>query len=125
MTDDSIPQPVDGQFVFQVGPGTRIRFNAEGWVEEIGKGTTEENETVLNGVPGTKLDDLYASRYYDLYTRVVLLDIHAAKGSLDHSRGYGCILFKDLEPDSPIYNRVNTAIKIGNNYFKMNIKPLA
>ncbi len=123
--ENNVPEPVDGRFVFQIGPSMRIRFNAEGWVEEIGKGTAEDNETVLNGVPGTKLDDLYASRYYDLYTRVVLIDVHAAKGTQDNSRAYGCVAFKDLDPDSPIYKRVNTAIQIGNHYFNMSVKPLS
>ncbi len=122
--ENNIPAPVDGKFVFQVGPSMRIRFNAEGWVEEIGKGTPEDEGTVLAGVPGTKLDDIYAVRYYDLYSRMVLLDVHAGKGSSDKSRGSGAILFKDLDPSSPMYKRVNMAIKIGNHYFNMNIKEL-
>lgn len=125
MTDNDIPTPVDGNFVFQVGPSMRIRFNAEGWVEEIGKGTADDSETVLNGVPGTKLDDLYASRYYDLYSRVVLIDVHPAKGTQDYSRAYGCINFKDLDPDTIIYKRVKKAIEIGNHYFNMNVKELS
>ena len=120
----SLPEPVDGKFVFQVSPNMRIRYNAEGWVEEIGKGTPDDDGTVLQGVPGTKLDDLHAARYYDLYTRVVLLDIHAGKGSADKSAAYASILFRDLDPGSPIYNRVNLAIKIGNYYFGLNIKEL-
>ena len=124
MSDQSIPEPVDGQFVFQIGPSMRIRFNADGWIEEIGKGTPDESETVLNGVPGTKLDDLYASRYYDLYSRVVLIDVHAAKGSQDHSRAYGCIPFKELDPASVLYGRVKTAIEIGNHYFGMKVQQL-
>ena len=120
----AVPEPVDGKFVFQASPNMRIRFNADGWVEEIGKGTPDDSETILNGVPGTKLDDLFASRYYDLYARVILFDIHPTKGSGDLSRAYGTVLFRDLDPSSPLYTRVNMAIKIGNHYFGMNIKEL-
>ena len=123
--ETSIPDPVDGKFVFQVDHNMRIRFNADGWVEEIGKGTTEDNYgTKLQGVPGTKLDDLYAERYYDLYSRIVLLDIHSDKGSGDKSGARGTILFRDLEPGSPMYNRINLVIAIANHHFNMNLKPL-
>jgi hypothetical protein len=30
--------PVDGKFIFQIASNVRVRFNAEGWVEEIGRG---------------------------------------------------------------------------------------
>ncbi|MEM6781853.1 MAG: hypothetical protein AAF569_08320 [Pseudomonadota bacterium] len=127
MTNDTqdVPQPVDGKFIFQIDQNMRIRFNADGWVEEIGKGGSGDAlGTKLQGKPGSKLDDIYARRYYDLYSRVVLLDVHPKQNS-DRSGTEGMIMFKDLEPGSLMYDRINMVIAIGNHHFNMNLRPLA
>ncbi len=120
-----IPAPVEGKFVFQIDAGVQIRFNADGWVEEIGKGGPEDSlGTQLHGKAGSKLDDRFARRYYDLYTRAIIIDIFSRRET-DRSAGRGLLPFKDLEPDSPMYKRVNKIIEIGNHYFNMGLKPLA
>jgi hypothetical protein len=117
-------EPVEGKFIFQIEPHMRIRFNADGWVEEIGRGGKEDPlGTKLQGKPASKLDDIYARRYYDLHTRCIILDIFP-KISSDRSGAEGLVLFKDLEPGSTMYDRVNLIIKIANEQFAMNIKPL-
>jgi hypothetical protein len=119
-----IPGPVEGKFIFQVENNMRIRFNADGWVEELGAGGAEDSiGTRLQGKAGTARDDLYARRFYDLYSRVMLLDVHsrvtgAAQG-VD-----GVVSFRDLEPNSRIYERLNRIIEIGNHHFNMNVTPL-
>jgi len=121
----NVPEPVDGKFVFQISKTTRIRFNAEGWVEEIGKGGRDDPlGTKLQGGGGTKLDDILARRYYDLYTRAIILDVHPQKDS-DKSGAEGLVLFKNLEPGSVMYDRVNLIIAIANHHFGMGMKPLA
>lgn len=118
-------QPVDGKHIFQISPYARIRFNADGWVEEIGKGGPDDPLGArLQGKPSSKRDDIYARRYYDLYTRCVVLDIFP-KLSSDMSGAAGVILFKDLEPESPMFERVNRMIQIANHHFSMGLKPLA
>ena len=120
----SVPEPVEGKFIFQLDPNIRIRFNADGWVEEIGKGGPEDPlGTKLQGKPGTKRDDIYARRYYDLLTRCLIIDIHP-KISSDMSGAEGLVMFKDLEPDSPMFERVNLIINIANHHFSMGLKPL-
>lgn len=120
----AIPEPVDGKFIYQIDPGIRIRFNADGWVEEIGKGGPEDPlGTKLHGKPTSKRDDVYARRYYDLYSRAILIDIHS-RIETDRSGARGMILFKDLEPGSPMYERVSLIIAIANHAYKMNLKPL-
>lgn len=122
---DKVPNPVEGKFIFQVDPGIRIRFNADGWVEEVGKGGEEEPiSTRLQGQAGTKFDDYYARRFYDLYSRTVIFDIHPKRLS-EQSVAAGIILFKDLEPGSHIYDRLSKIIAIANHHFKLNVKPLA
>lgn len=124
MSEIAIPEAIDGKFIFQVDKNMRIRFNADGWVEEIGKGGTGDSlGTKLQGKAGSKLDDIYARRHYDLFARVVILDIYAARAS-DQSGSGGIILFKDLEPGSTLYDRVNLIIAIGNKHFGFNQKPL-
>ena len=121
----TIPEPVDGKFIFEIDAGVRIRFNADGWVEEIGKGGPEDPlGTKLHGKPTSKRDDVHARRYYDLYTRALLIDIHS-KIDNDRSGTEGLVLFRDLEPGSPMHERVNRIIAIANHAFKMNLKPLA
>lgn len=122
---EPIPDPIDGKYIFQVEKHMRVRFNSDGWVEEIGSGGEEDSlGTRLQGKAGTARDDLYARRYYDLYSRVLLIDIHpriseAATGT------EGLLRFRDLEPGSRIFDRVNRIIAIGNHHFNLNIKPLA
>ena len=121
---DSIPGPVEGKFIFQVDPHMRVRFNGDGWVEEIGAGGAEDPvATRLQGRSGTARDDLYARRYYDLYSRVMLIDIHP-KVSEAATGTEGLVLFRDLEPGSRIHERLNRIIAIGNAHFNMNVKPL-
>ncbi len=121
----SVPEPVDGKFIFELDGGIRIRFNADGWAEEIGKGGADDPlGTKLHGKPSSKRDDIYARRFYDLYTRALLIDIHP-RVETDRSGTEGLVLFKDLEPGSPMYDRVNQIIAIANHAFKMNLKPLA
>lgn len=127
MSADSapVPTPVEGKFIFQLEPGMRIRFNADGWVEEIGKGGEEDPiSTRLQGHASTKFDDYYARRVYDLFSRAVFIDIHPKRLS-EQGFAAGQILFRDLDPDSQVYDRVQKIIRIANNHFKMNIKPLA
>ncbi|HPQ51518.1 MAG: hypothetical protein KDJ26_02850 [Alphaproteobacteria bacterium] len=122
--NQAVPNPVEGKHIFQISSSTRIRFNAEGWVEEIGKGGMEDPlGTRLQGKPNSKRDDIFARRYYDLLSRCVILDIHPKMDS-DQSGADGLILFKDLEPDSPMFDRVNLIIAIANHHFGMNLKPL-
>ncbi len=119
------PEPVDGKFIYQIDPNIRVRFNADGWVEEIGKGGADDPMGAkLQGKPGTKRDDIYARRYYDLYTRCLIIDIHP-KISTDMSGAEGLVLFKDLEPGSPMFDRVNKVIEISNHAFKTDLKALS
>jgi len=121
----AIPEPVDGKFIYQIDSGMRIRFNADGWVEEIGKGGPEDPMgTRLHGKPSSKRDDIHARRYYDLYSRIVLLDIYP-RIETDRSGATGQVLFRDLEPGSMMYERVNKIIAIANHALNMNLKPLA
>ena len=123
--EDAVPDPLEGKFIFQIGNNIRARFNADGWVEEIGRGGPNDPlGTVLQGHAGSKLDDLFVRRYYDLHMRAVIIDIHPKK-STSPSGAAGLILFKDLEPDSSGYLRVAKIIAIANQHFNMNIKPLA
>ncbi len=118
-------EPVDGKFIYQVDKNMRVRFNSEGWVEEIGRGGPgDPMGTVLQGKPGTKLDDIQARRYYDLCARAILLDVHPQKNSSDRGGCEGLILFKDLEPGCRLYKRVNRVIEIANHNFKLGLKPL-
>ena len=117
-------EPVEGKFIFQIEPHMRIRFNADGWVEEIGRGGKEDPlGTKLQGKPASKLDDIFARRYYDLFTRCIILDIFPKIAS-DRSGAEGLVLFKDLEPGSGMYERGNKIIQIANESFQMDIKPL-
>ncbi len=121
---DAIPNPVDGKFIFQLEANMRIRFNADGWVEEVGKGGEEDSiGTKLQGHTGTKFDDYYARRFYDLFSRVVIFDIHP-KRLTEQGVAAGLVQFRDLDPDSHTYARVNRIIAIANHHFKMNVKPL-
>lgn len=120
----AVPAPVDGKFIFEIDRNVRIRFNSDGWVEEIGKGGPEDPlGTVLQGRPQSKRDDIFARRYYDLFTRAIIIDIHP-KVPTDNSGATGLVLFKDLEPGSPMYDRVNKIIAIANHAYGMNLKPL-
>jgi hypothetical protein len=124
-TAPNIPTPIEGKTVFQISPDVRIRFNADGWVEEMGRGGPEEPlGTQLQGRAGSALDDRFARRYYDLYSRVIIFDIFSKRDN-DRSAGRGLVRFRDLEPESPMYRRVNKIIEIGNHYLKMGLKPLA
>ncbi|MGZ9097225.1 MAG: hypothetical protein ACXW30_02885 [Micavibrio sp.] len=124
-SEDAIPDPVEGKFIFQLGNNIRARFNADGWVEEIGRGGPNDPlGTVLQGQAGSKLDDLFVRRYYDLHMRAVIIDVHPKK-STSPSGAAGLILFKDLEAGSTGYLRVNKIIAIANHHFNMGIKPLA
>lgn len=123
-TQDNVPDPVEGKYIFQVDPMMQIRMNADGWVEEIGKTKRDTNlGTRLQGRPGTKLDDIYGRRYYDLFSRVVIVDIYPHRQS-DQSGSGGIIAFKDLEEGSVIYKRVQTAIDIANKHFGFSIASL-
>jgi hypothetical protein len=125
MTDQAIPEPIDGKFIFQIDKNMRVRFNADGWVEEIGKGGAGDTlATRLQGKPNSKLDDIFARRFYDIFARVILLDIYANRSS-DFTNTGGVITFKDLEPGSILYERVNLIIAIGNKHFGFNQKPLS
>ncbi|OIN87973.1 MAG: hypothetical protein AUJ12_00105 [Alphaproteobacteria bacterium CG1_02_46_17] len=121
----NVPNPVEGKHIFQISNNIRIRYNADGWVEEIGSGGADDPlGTRLQGKPNSKRDDIYARRYYDLYSRCVILDIHP-KLTSDMSGTGGIILFKDIEPASPMFARVNLIITIANHHFGMDLKPLA
>lgn len=129
MTDnisaETVPDPVEGKFIFQVASGVRIRFNADGWVEEIGKGGADDPlGTQLQGKPASKLDDVYARRYYDLYTRAIIIDIHPKRAS-DQSGASGIVMFRDLEAGSPMHSRVSLIIAIANRHFNMGLAPLS
>lgn len=120
-----VPGPVEGKFVFQVEPHMRVRFNGDGWVEEVGAGGPEDTVgTRLQGKSGTARDDLYARRFYDLYSRVILFDVHP-RISEASTGTEGLIRFRDLEEGSRIYERVNRIIAIGNEHFNMNLNPLS
>jgi len=122
--DKAYLKPVDGKFIYQIDSNMRIRFNADGWVEEIGKGGAEDPlGSKLQGKPGTKRDDIFARRYYDLYTRCIIIDIFP-KISTDRSGAEGLVLFKDLEIGSPLYDRVNKIIEIACKDFGLSIKSL-
>ena len=124
-SNNAIPEPVDGKYIFPIASNQRIRFNADGWVEEIGKGGSEDPlGTLLQAKSGSKRDDVYARRFYDLYTRAILLDI-IPKNPTDRTDTGGLVLFKDLEKDSEMYNRVNKIIAIANHHFGTTFKPLA
>ena len=125
MTDtvDNVPDPIEGKYIFQADSSMQIRFNADGWVEEIGRSEKSSVGTRLQGKQSTKLDDIYARRYYDLHSRSVILDIFPNRAS-DQSGAGGVLSFKDLEQGSVIYTRVQTVIAIANKHFGMNIKPL-
>ncbi len=118
------PPAPGNKMIFQLEPHMKIRFNNDGWVEELGRGG-EENPpgTILQGLSGSKLDDIFARRFYDLYSRVVIFEIHPRRPT-DQTSATGVIPFKDLEPDSPMHQRVNKIIEYGNQNFSMNIKPL-
>ena len=119
-----IPDPVEGKTVFQLNANIRIRFNSDGWVEEISKGGPDDPlGTTLQGRSGSKLDDVCARRYYDLFTRTIIIDIYPRR-SERHSGATGIVQFRDLEPGSPAYQRVNTIIAIGNHHFNLGLKPL-
>lgn len=121
----SVPGPVEGKFIFQVEPNMRVRFNGDGWVEEIGAGGAEDQiGTRLQGRQGTARDDLYARRYYDLYARVMLIDIHSRVEGMPMGT-QGAVPFRDLDAGSRIHERLNKIIAIGNAHFNMNLKPLA
>lgn len=126
MSADLAPiKPLDGKFIFEMDKHVLVRFNADGWVEELSRGGEEEpNGIRLQGKPGSRLDDMFARRFYDLYARVVIYDIRAKRVS-DHGPAAGLIRFADLEVDSPLYTRVNKIIEIGNRNFSMSLKPLA
>lgn len=120
----SVPGPVEGKFIFQVEPSMRVRFNGDGWVEEIGSGAPDDHTgTRLQGKQGTARDDLYARRYYDLYARVMMVDIHSRVEGMPMG-AEGMLPFRQLEPGSRIHERVNKIIAIGNAHFNMNVKPL-
>ncbi len=119
-----IPEPVEGKYIFQVASNQRIRFNADGWVEEIGRGGAEDPlGTILQAKSGSKRDDVYARRFYDLYTRAVLLDI-IPKNPTDRTDTGGLVMFKDLDADSVMYDRVNLIIEIANHHFGTTFKAL-
>jgi len=112
----NIPEPVEGRFIYQIDANIRIRFNGDGWVEEIGKGGPDDPlGTKLQGKPASKRDDIYARRYYDLLSRAVIIDIHP-KISTD--------MFRDIDPDAPLYERINKIIAISNHAFGTNMKLL-
>lgn len=122
--NQSVPGPVEGKFIFQVESNMRVRFNADGWVEEIGTGGTEDPVgTRLQGKQGTARDDLFARRYYDLYSRVMMVDIHSRVEGMPMGTD-GMLPFRMLEPGSRIFERVNKIIAIANAHFNMNVKPL-
>jgi hypothetical protein len=117
--------PVEGKFIFQVEKNMRVRFNADGWVEELGAASADEPlGTKLQGRTGTARDDLYARRFYDLYSRVVLFDVHTRISDMKTGTE-GIIRFKDLEEGSRLYERLNKIIEIGNEQFNMNLKPIS
>lgn len=120
-----VPKPPESKFVFALEGGMRIRFNADGWVEEIGKGIGDEDMvgTRLQGSGGTKMDDVYARRIYDLYSRVVIYDLHPRR-STEQAVAAGLLAFKDLEPGSHVYTRLTKIIEIANEKFTLNIRPL-
>ncbi len=125
MTSTGPISPVEGKFVFQMDANIRVRFNADGWVEEMGKGGEDDAiGTRLQGHGGSRLDDTYARRFYDLYMRVVIFDIHPKRSS-EQAISAGLIKFSDLEAGTQGYERVSKVIEIANRNFNMNIKPLS
>ena len=121
----SAPSSKGPKTVYQIEPHMHVRFNADGWVEELGRGTEGlPTGTPLGGLASSKLDDIYARRFYDLYSRVIIFDIRPRRET-DLTRATGTIAFRDLDPDSPMHQRVNKIIAIANEQFQMNIKPLA
>lgn len=111
--------------IYQLEPHMHVRFNTDGWVEELGRGTEGlPAGTALGGLASSKLDDIYARRFYDLYSRTIIFDIRPRRET-DLTRATGTMAFRDLDPDSPIYQRINKIIAIANEQFQMNIKPLA
>ena len=117
-------EPVDGKYIFQIGNYMRIRFNADGWVEEIGRGGGEDPlGTPLHGKPSTKLDTIYGRRYYDLHSRVMLLEIFDGSGKREHATGL--LHFKDLDPRAKIYDRLQKIIEIANHHFELEVAPLS
>ena len=125
MTEQDKPYltPVDGKFVFEIDPGMRVRFNADGWVEEIGRGGAEDPLGVkLQGKPASKRDDLLARRYYDLYTRAMIIEVYPDTPN-DRCKADGLIMFKDLDPKSYIYGRVQKIIEIS-NHLGVKVAPL-
>lgn len=116
--------PVEGKFIFQVEPNMRVRFNGDGWVEELGSGDPEAHlGSRLQGRQGTARDDLYARRYYDLYSRVVFFDIHSRVDGMPMG-SEGCVPFRMLEAGSRIHERLNKIIAIANGQFNMAVQPL-
>lgn len=125
MSDTTPITPVEGKFIFQMDANIRVRFNADGWVEEMGKGGEDDSiGTRLQGHGGSRLDDTYARRFYDLYTRVVIFSLHP-KRTTDQAVSAGLIKFSDLEPGTQGYERLSKIITIANRNFNMNIKPLS
>lgn len=123
MSDD-IMTPVEGRFIFQVEPNMRVRFNGDGWVEELGNPEPDAPlGTRLQARQGTARDDLYARRYYDLYSRVVFFDIHSRVEGMVAGAD-GAIPFRMLEAGSRLFERLNKIIAIGNSQFNMNVRPL-
>ena len=117
-------EPVDGKYIFKLGNYMHIRFNADGWVEEIGRGGSQDPlGTPLHGKPGTKLDTIYGRRYYDLYSRVMLLEIFDGSGKREQATGL--LPFKDLDPQSKIYERLQKIIEIANTRFELGVAPLS
>lgn len=119
-----VPRPPESKFIFSLDGGMRIRFNADGWVEEIGKtGSDDAVGTRLQGSGMTKLDDVYARRIYDLYGRVVIYDMHP-KRQTEQAISAGLLPFRSVEPGSHLFTRLTQIIEIANEKFNLNIKPL-
>ena len=121
---NDIPEPTEGKYIFKVASNQHIRFNAAGWVEEIGRSGPEDPlGTILQAKSGSKRDDVYARRFYDLYTRAILLDI-IPKNPSDRTDTGGLVMFRDLEEGSVMYDRVNLIISIANHHFGTSFKKL-
>lgn len=124
MTDAPAHKPVSGKSIFQIDVNMKVRFNSDGWVEEIGKGGEDEPlGTRLHGGEVGGYDDVYARRFYDLCSRVVIFDLHPKRIS-DQGIAAGLLQFRDLDPDSHLYKRLQKIIEIANTNFAMGIKPL-
>jgi hypothetical protein len=116
-------EPVEGKFIYEIDSGMRIRFNADGWVEELVKPNEHaETATRLQGRAGTKRDDIMARRFYDLFARVVILNIYPRQEN-DSNIASGIIQFSNLEKNSIIYNRVSAAITIA-KHLGVEVAPL-